>query len=76
MTTESVDIHYLTISEPAGLLSACALSPVEVTRAQQERVDAFDGRRASFPLTAEAALDPARRVSERRNEIGSSRAWR
>jgi Asp-tRNA(Asn)/Glu-tRNA(Gln) amidotransferase A subunit family amidase len=76
MTTESVDIQYLTTAELAGLLRTRALSPVGVTRAQLERVDALDGRVASFcHLTAEAAFDAARRVSERRNDIGSSRAW-
>jgi Asp-tRNA(Asn)/Glu-tRNA(Gln) amidotransferase A subunit family amidase len=76
MTTESVDIHCLTITELAGLLRTRALSPVEVTRAQLEPIDALDGRLASFcHLTAGAALDAARRVSERRNDIGSSRAW-
>jgi amidase len=76
MTTESVDIQYLTITELAGLLRTPALSPFEVTRAQPERVDALDGRVASFcHLTGEAAFDAARRVSERRNDIGSSRPW-
>ena len=76
MTTESVDIQYLTITEVAGLLRTRALSPFEVTRAQPERVDALDGRVASFcHLTGEAAFDAARRVSERRNDIGSSRPW-
>ena len=77
MTTETVDIDYLTISELAGLLRTRALSPVEVTRVRLERVDALDGRRASFcPVTPEATRDAARRVSERRNDIRSSRAWR
>lgn len=36
MTTESVDIDYLTISELAGLLRTRALSPVEVARVRLE----------------------------------------
>ena len=36
MTTESVDIQYLTTAELAGLLRTRALSPVGVTRAQLE----------------------------------------
>jgi hypothetical protein len=67
MTTDSLDIQCLTITELAGLLR---------TRAQLEPIDALDGRVASFcHLTAGEALDAAGRVSERRSDIGSSRAW-
>jgi amidase len=57
MTTLLEDIRYLTITELAGLLRTRTLSPVEMTRAQLERIDALDGELASFcHLTAEAAL--------------------
>jgi amidase len=48
MTTRLEDIQYLTISELAGLLRTRALSTVEVTRAQPERIDALDDELASF----------------------------
>jgi amidase len=71
MTTLLEDIHYLTIIELAGLLRTRTLSPVEVTRAQLDRIDALDGELASFcHLTAEAALGAARRAER---EIGQGR---
>jgi amidase len=63
MTMALDDIHYLTIGELADLLRTRALSPLEVARAQLERIGALDGTLASFcHLTAEPALEAARRA--------------
>jgi amidase len=63
MTTALQDIHYLTLTELADLLRTRSLSPVEVTQAQLQRIDALDGELASFcHLTAKPALEAARQA--------------
>lgn len=53
-------MHYLTIHELAPLISARKLSPVDVTRAQLDRIAACDGRlKAYATVTAELALQQA-----------------
>lgn len=54
------DLHYLEIAELAARIEARELSPVEVTRAQLDRIDALDPSLRSYALvTADAALAQA-----------------
>lgn len=56
-------LHYLSITELASLLRTRELSPVEVTRAQLERIAALDGAMGAYSLvTPEAALSAARQA--------------
>ena len=41
-------LHYKTITEVAALIEARELSPVEVTNATLERIDALDGHLRSY----------------------------
>jgi amidase len=55
------DLHFLELTALAELIRTRAISPVEVTRAQLERIAALDGRLASYAVvTAESALAEAR----------------
>ena len=61
MATEKSDLHYLTIHEAQRLINRRELSPVELTRAILDRINAADGQlRAYFNLMADSALEEAR----------------
>ena len=61
MTIDHKDLHYLTIHESHRLIRSRALSPVELTRAYLDRIEAVDGQlHAYYVLKAEAALAEAR----------------
>ena len=61
MTAENKALHYLTIHEAHKLIQSGALSPVELTRAIVERIDAVDGQLHAFVnLMADTALEEAR----------------
>jgi amidase len=56
-------VHFRTIAELAVLIRSKKLSPVEVTKAQLERIEKLDGRlRAYATVTADLAMDQARRA--------------
>ena len=66
-------LHYKTITEVAGLIEGRELSPVEVTSATLERIDALDGHLKSYAtVMADHALQSARRA-EREIEAGEYR---
>ena len=57
------ELHYLTIGEAAPLIASGELSPVELTRAYLDRIEAVDGRLDSYvTLTSELALSQARQA--------------
>ena len=57
------DLHYLTITEAAPLIRDGRLSPVELTRAYLDRIDAIDGQLNAFvTLLPEKALAQARQA--------------
>ena len=61
MPTEEKPLFHLTIHEAQSLIESRALSPVELTRAVLERIEAVDGKlHAYFNLMAESALSEAR----------------
>src|SRR5918996_6506955 len=61
MPAEKKDLHYLTIHGARRLIQSRALSPVELTRAILERIDAVAGQlHAYVNLMAESALMEAR----------------
>ncbi len=61
MNATTQDLHYLTIREAAGLIESRRLSPVELTRALLDRIEAIDGRLKSFvALSADTAVNDAR----------------
>lgn len=56
-------LHYLSLTELSALLRARTLSPVEMTRAQLERIEALDPSLRSFALVLpEQAMEDARRA--------------
>lgn len=56
-------LHFKTIAELSGLIKSKKLSPVEVTKAQLDRIEKLDGRlRAYATVTADTAMDQARRA--------------
>ena len=58
-------LHYKTIIEIAGLIESRELSPVEVTSAMLERIDALDGHLKSYAtVMADHALQSARESRE------------
>jgi aspartyl-tRNA(Asn)/glutamyl-tRNA(Gln) amidotransferase subunit A len=61
----SADISYLTIAEAAAGLRGKKFSPVELTKACLDRIDAIDGKLHSFiTVTADLALEQARRLEQ------------
>ena len=53
-------LHYLTITEVAALIRDKQVSPVEVTEAMLQRIDALDGRFQSYAtVMADQAMDSA-----------------
>ena len=57
------ELHYLTIGEAAPLIASGDLSPVELTRAYLDRIEAIDGRLDSYvTLTSDLALSQARQA--------------
>ena len=68
------ELHYLTIAEAAPLLARKAISPVELTQAVLERIEAFDDRlNAYVTLLADTALEAAKRAEkdiQRGNYLG------
>ena len=62
------DLHYLTIGQAAELLKARDLSPVELTQAFLDRIDALDGTLSAYiTVLADTAMDEARQAEA---EIG------
>jgi len=56
-------LHYLTITEVAALIRDKQVSPVEVTEAMLQRIDALDGRFQSYAtVMANQAMDSARKA--------------
>ncbi|MFY8030202.1 MAG: amidase family protein, partial [Devosia sp.] len=56
-------LHYLSLTEVSGLIRSGAVSPVEVTQALLERIDALDGALKSYiSVLPEHALASARRA--------------
>ena len=64
MTTATIPgLHYLQLTELSELLRSRAVSPVEVTRAQLDRIAALDGKLASYvTVMADQALADAERA--------------
>ena len=61
MATTNADLHYLTISQAGALLQRQELSPVELTRAFLDRIEATNDQLHSFiTILAEEALADAR----------------
>ena len=61
MSTSDVPLHYLTIRQAGELIRGRQLSPVELTRACLDRIEATDDRVHSFILLlADEALEQAR----------------
>ncbi|MCC6177540.1 MAG: Asp-tRNA(Asn)/Glu-tRNA(Gln) amidotransferase subunit GatA [Chloroflexi bacterium] len=61
----SADLHYLTIRELAKAIASREVSPVEVTRATLERIDALDGLLNAFiTVMADRALADARQAEQ------------
>ena len=61
MTTSQTNLYHLTIREAAGLLKSGQLSPVELTQAFLDRIEATDDRLHSYIIVLkEQALDDAR----------------
>jgi aspartyl-tRNA(Asn)/glutamyl-tRNA(Gln) amidotransferase subunit A len=57
----STDLHFLTIAEAAQLIERRALSPVKLTRAFLDRIEAIDPQLNAYLLvTADQAMDQAR----------------
>ena len=67
--TPSSDLHFLTVTEAARLIRQRHLSPVDLTRAYLERIEAIDPQLNAYLLvTAEQALAQARAAEA---EIGA-----
>jgi len=57
------DIAWLSLTEAAQLVATREVSPVELTQALLERIDALDGRYHSYrTVLAESALEQARQA--------------
>ena len=70
-----MELHYHTITELAALIAAKAVSPVEVTAAILERIEAVDGRlKAYATVMAEQAMAQAR-VAEGEIMAGTYRGF-
>ena len=65
------DLHFLELTEVAHLIQARKISPVELTQAMLERIEALDRRLHAYALpTPELALVQARKAED---EIGKRR---
>ncbi len=63
--------HFKTITEVAGLIESKQVSPVQLTTAQLDRIQALDGRYKSYAtLMADSAMDDARTAAD---EIAAGR---
>ena len=61
MSQPSTELHHLTIREAAGLIESKQLSPVELTQAFLDRIDAVDGDIKSYiTLLRDGAMEQAR----------------
>ena len=61
MTTSSQALHHLSIHQAAELIRSRQLSPVELTQAFLDRIEAIDDRLKSYiTLLPEAAMEAAR----------------
>lgn len=61
MTQTSTELYYLTIREAGRLIKARELSPVDLTRALLERIEAVDGKLKTYvTLLADEALSRAK----------------
>jgi aspartyl-tRNA(Asn)/glutamyl-tRNA(Gln) amidotransferase subunit A len=73
MAVAEKPLYYLSIDEAQQLIKKRQLSPVELTRAVLDRIEAVDGRlHAYINLTAESAMEEARAAE---SEISAGR-WR
>lgn len=64
MSTQT-ELHYLTIAEAAQLLGRKTISPVELTRAVLDRIEAVDGRLKTYvTLLADEALSAAKHAEK------------
>ena len=60
MDTVIGDLHYLELTELAACIKARKISPLEVTRAQLDRIAALDGELGSYVhVMADAAMAQA-----------------
>ena len=73
MAGAATDLCYLTISEAAELLRRRELSPVELTRAHLDRIDAVDGRLDSYVTVLRDEAMGAARAAEREIANGGYR---
>ena len=75
MAASEKPLHYLTIHEAQQLIQHRDLSPVELTRAVLERINAVDGKlHAYINLMADSALEDARKRKEKlRGATGAGR---
>ena len=65
MSDPNTDLHFLTITEAARLIESWKLSPVELTQALLQRIEALDPQLNAFiTLTADRALDDARMAEQ------------
>ena len=63
MSNSTTDLHFLTIREAGDLLRERRLSPVELTRALLDRIEALDGTlQAYITILSESAMAEARRA--------------
>jgi aspartyl-tRNA(Asn)/glutamyl-tRNA(Gln) amidotransferase subunit A len=66
MTADGADLAFLGARQLARLVGERKISPVEITRLYLERIERLDSRlRAYITVTADAALDAARRAETR-----------
>jgi amidase len=70
-TVKPAELHYASLTDVAGLIGSGQLSPVALTRAMLERIEAVDGTLKSYAtVTAERALTAAERAEQ---EIANGR---
>ena len=68
MPSQPSDLHFLTIAEASRLIAAKQLSPVELTQAFLDRIEALDPQLDAFILlTAELAREQAQARPRRRS---------
>ena len=59
------DLHYMSITDAAALIQQGKLSPVELTRAYLDRIDALNGRLGAYiTVMGDSALAQARRAEQ------------
>ena len=73
MSESSTELHNLTILEAAGLIESKQLSPVELTQAFLERIDAIDGDIKSYILLLRDEALAQARAAEAEIQAGNYR---